>query len=360
MNFNGNIIVGLLAREEKGKSSARIGVAYKTCEFHVPINPKTLEPFEFKNPIKFNKYPHIIEIASKVQGGGKQYLLGTEKVIEKSKSLNTSLKMINTGVTGTGSAAIALMLKTDSPQDIIGISPCDQLQTHKVKLAINRGIKRIKEGEIDCFTVIARSKTFQPSFSHIQYDDKDKKAIKFIKKYSGNESGMENIGGDTMIVYFKRDYLKKKMIQAIKENHPQSKIIQKHLQLINENVNINRFFEKTPFSDFSSLYHPLLLPEMGVEIVEYGKDWDDWGTWQKFYNSPYVPKDKNNNVILTNSEEYHLENIESCIIINFTENAFILQDLKDKIIAIGERGLIICPFDHDAKSLGEIVKKIKM
>jgi mannose-1-phosphate guanylyltransferase len=360
MKSNKNLIVGLLAREEKGKSSARIGIAYKTCEFRVPVDIKTLEPSKFKSPINYSKYPHILEVTSKVQNGDKQYLLATEKVIEKAKRLNLPFETINTGVTGTGSATIALLLKSKSPNDIIGISPCDQLQTKNIKLAIKRGIKRMKNGEINCFTIVVKSKKFIPSLGHISYDH-NKRAKYFVKKYSNHvNKEFKKAGGDTMIVYFKHNFLKKKMKQAIHNNHPQSEIIKKHLELINKNVDIHEFFKLTPYSDFSSLYHPLLISEMGVEIVQYGVDWDDWGTWRKIYNSPYVPKDENENVIFSSSDNYYIKNVKKSIIVNFLKKPFILKDLKEKVIALGERGLIIYPLDHKTKNLGKIVTKINM
>lgn len=348
-------------------SGTRLSPIFKTLDINIPIkagkryNPLIpINPFEgtpmLLMPLLF--IPHHESV-----------LFGTPSIIEKmSQQKLQPTKVISDPGKGTGSPIIATSIEAND-DDILILAPCDQYMSPAVNNAVEIILKKIEKEGFQSGTVLTEG-TKNPAFSYIKV--KGSKAIEFMLK---GTIPKEDMIAETMIVCVRADYLKKQILSMknakiadLKKLYPypenELKKINKQLSEISELIEFckstNEYMDKCPFCDFSKVIHRLLLKDMTYATVTYQEEWDDLGDWHKIYRSPLYPKDKNGNVVFSKSDLISYSDCENSVIANYTNNKIIVKDLKNRIFAVGERGIIDIPLDWDPQEFKKEVVKIQM
>ncbi|MFW9922344.1 MAG: hypothetical protein ACFFDW_03545 [Candidatus Thorarchaeota archaeon] len=349
------------------QSSTRLSPIYKTIDLNVPI--KDGIPFDFAIPINPFIGTPLLLMPLLFIPHHESYLYGSLTIVEKiiSQYLQPT-KVISDPGKGTGSPIIATALESKD-DDILILAPCDQYQSEAVKKAVDEILNKIEKEGFACGTVLTTG-TQNPAFSYIRV--KEDKAVEFMLK---GTIPKENMIAETMIVCCKVDYLKEQIaktkdlkLKELKEIYPYSEEevieIQNTLTKINSLMgtckSAKAYLEKCPFCDFSRIIHKLLIEKMTYATVKYQQEWDDLGDWQKVYNSPIFPKDKNGNLIFSIPDLISYKNCKNSLIANFSQNKIIINGLKNRIFAVGPRGAIDIPLEMDPVEFKKEVISIKM
>ena len=351
----------------KERSSTRLSPIFKTIDLNVPIKDRKLytptipiDPFEgsplLLMPLTF--IPH-----------DESLLFGTPSINERMKTQEIQpSKIISDPGKGTGSPIIAAAIESQD-EDILILAACDQFHSPAVTKALNNILDKMTQKGFAAGTVLTTG-TRNPAFSYIKINGDQ--AIEFMLKGTIPKDDMI---AETMMVCTKVAYLKEQIIKAkdfspdqMKQLYPYSedeltkmqKSLQEIAKLMINCSTAEEFLEKCPFCDFSKMIHRLLIPKMTFSTVEYQKEWDDLGDWLKVYHSPIFPKDKNNNLIFSKKDLISYKDCENSVIANFSTNKVIVNNLKNRIFAVGPRGTIDLPLDMDPSEYKKEVVKIQM
>ncbi len=351
----------------KERSSTRLSPIFKTIDLYIPIKngklytPKIpIDPFE-GSPLLLMPLIYIPHDES--------ILFGTPSINERlSKQDLQPTRIIADPGKGTGSPILAAAIDAKD-DDILILAACDQFHSPAVTKAITTILDRIEQRNFSSGTVLTTG-TRNPAFSYFKI--KDDKAIEFMLKGTIPKDDMI---AETMIVCVTVAYLKNQIakmkevsIAKLKELYPYTgdelAKIQQNLKVIAdlmENCSTaEEFLAKCPFCDFSKVIHRLLIPEMTYATVEYIKEWNDLGDWLKVYHSGIFPKDKNNNLIFSKEKLISYTSCENSVIANFANSKIIVNGLKNRIFAVGPRGVIDLPLDMDPNEYKKEVVKIQM
>ncbi|NHJ06255.1 MAG: hypothetical protein EAX90_15620 [Candidatus Heimdallarchaeota archaeon] len=351
----------------KERSSTRLSPIFKTIDLNVPIKNKEIyipsipiNPFEgtplLLMPLFYVPFDESI-------------LFGTPIILDKiiSQKIQPTHTILDPGK-GTGSPIIAASIETDE-NDILILAACDQLHTPAVKKAIKTILEKMEKKGFESGTVLTTG-TKNPAFSYIKVQDD--KAINFMLKGTIPKDDMI---AETMLVCCRVSYLKKQInkmknttIEELAKLYPYEKhellnikdTLKEISKYLNECKTASEYLEKCPFCDFSKVIHRLLIPSMTYSTVEYQKEWDDLGDWQKVYNSPFYPKDEKGNLVFSKKNLISYSNCENSVIANFTNEKIIVNNLKNRIFASGPRGTIDLPMDMDPSVFKKEVVKIQM
>ena len=351
----------------KERSSTRLSPIFKTIDLNVPIKDHEV----YTPTIPINPYEGVPLLLMPLYyiPHDESILFGTPTILDKiaEQKIQPSKTILDPGK-GTGSPILAAAIESKN-DDILILAACDQFHTPAIKKATETILDKMKNKGYACGTVLTTG-TKNPAFSYIKV--KDDSAIEFILKGTIPKSDMI---AETMIVCTKTDYLKSQInkmqdttIKELKKLYPYDekeleqikmdlKIISKLLQ---ECKNAKEFLEKCPFCDFSKVIHRLLIPKMTYGTVEYQKEWDDLGDWQKVYKSPFYPKDEDGNLVFSEKHLIDYTNCKNSVIANFTKTKIIVSCLKNRIFAAGPRGTIDLPLEMDPSEFKKAVIKLQM
>lgn len=349
------------------RSSTRLSPIYKTITLNIPYRKGEL--YQPNIPIDPTMGTPILAMPLLFIPHDESILFGTPSIIEKSRLMNKqpTRTVIDYGK-GTGTPFVAALLEAED-EDILILAACDQFMSPAITKAVNQIINRIENEEFACGTILTTG-TKNPAFSYIKVEGK--KAKEFMLK---GIIPQEDMIADTMLVCCQAKFLRTQInkmkdtkIEELKKLYPYSEkelneiqeTLQKMNQLLEECETSNEFLEQSHFCDFSKVIHRLLIPDMTYATVEYQKEWDDLGDWQKVYRCPIFPKDDQGNVVFSRKDAIHYEDCTNSVIANFSENKTIVRALNNRIFAVGERGTVNIPLDLNPKEFKKDVIKIQM
>lgn len=351
----------------KERSSTRLSPIFKTIDLNIPI--KNGEIYSPTIPIDpFEGSPLLLMPLIYIPHD-EALLFGTPSINERMRTQELQpTRIISDPGKGTGSPILAAAIESEE-DDILILAACDQFHSPAVKKAITKILNKIEQKKFSSGTILTTG-TKNPAFSYFKV--KGEKAIEFMLKGTIPKDDMI---AETMIVCVRVAFLKHQILKMreaslaeLKELYPYAEeelvTIQQSLKeiadLMDNCSTAEEFLAKCPFCDFSTVIHRLLIPEMTYATVEYQKEWNDLGDWLKVYHSGIYPKDKNNNLIFSKEELISFTNCENSVIANFTTNKIIVNGLKNRIFAVGPRGIIDIPLDLDPNEYKKEVVKIQM
>ncbi|MBN1328266.1 MAG: hypothetical protein JXA54_02220 [Candidatus Heimdallarchaeota archaeon] len=348
-------------------SGTRLSPIFKSLDLNIPIKNNQLYTPEI--PIDPNEGTPMLLMPLLTIPNDKSILFGTPSIIDKINSLNVQpTNVVFDPGKGTGNPIIAASMEAKD-DDILILSPCDQYQSPAVATAVTKILEKIDTGEFKSGTMLTKD-TKNPAFSYIKVSGD--RAVEFMLKGTIPKDDMI---AETMVVCVRAGYLKQQItamkkasIEQLKEIYPYKEneliVIQKQLQTISElienKVSTDEYLKSCPFCDFSKAIHRLLIPNMTYATVKYLDEWDDLGDWQKIYRSPLYPKDQDGNVVFSQADLISYSDCSNSLIANFTYNKVILQGLKNRIVAIGKRGIIDLSLEMDPQDFKNEVVKLQM
>ncbi len=351
----------------KERSSTRLSPIFKTIDLNIPIkNAKIYKP---KIPIDPYAGTPLLLMPLIFIPHNESLLFGTPSINEKMSDQDLQpTRIITDPGKGTGSPIIAAAIESED-DDILILAACDQYHSPAVTKAIATILDKIEQSNFSSGTVLTTG-TKNPAFSYIKV--KGDKAIEFMLKGTIPKDDMI---AETMMVCVKVAYLKNQILTMkhvtlaeLKELYPYPDdelvsiqgILKEIVNLMESCSTAEEFLAKCPFCDFSKIIHRLLIPEMTFATVEYQKEWNDLGDWLKVYHSDIYPKDKNNNLIFSKENLISFTNCENSVIANFTNTKIIVNGLKNRIFAVGSRGIIDLSLDLDPNEFKKEVSRIQM
>ncbi|MBD3191022.1 MAG: hypothetical protein GF308_10280, partial [Candidatus Heimdallarchaeota archaeon] len=325
------------------RSSTRLSPIYKTITLNIPYKKRKL--YRPSIPIDPTEGTPILAMPLLFIPHDESVLFGTPSIIEKSRLMDNqpTSTVIDYGK-GTGTPFVAALLEAKD-EDILILAACDQFMSPAITKAVNQIINRMEKEGFSSGTVLTTG-TRNPAFSYIKVDGK--KAIEFMLK---GTIPKEDMIAETMLVCCRAKFLRAQInkmkdakLEELEKLYPYSEeelleiqqTLHKMTQLLGECETSSEFLEQSHFCDFSKVIHRLLIPDMTFATVEYQKEWDDLGDWQKVYRSPIFPKDDQGNVIFSKKDCIHYGDCSNSVIANFSEKKIIVRNLNSRIFAVGE------------------------